>query len=74
MHPSMIEGFKSYYVVWKLLSSLRAFFVAFGLNRTMQYGNDSVSARRASDSWCLNRTMQYGNTRHIDVGCKCVHV
>ena len=29
------KKFKSYYVVWKLFSDTKAFFRAYGLNRTM---------------------------------------
>ena len=39
------KKFKSYYVVWKLFSDTKAFFRAYGLNRTMQYGNEKQNKR-----------------------------
>ena len=37
--------FKSYYVVWKLLTSSGCYFFYLGLNRTMQYGNPILSRK-----------------------------
>ena len=54
--------FKSYYVVWKLISLLSASSFSFCcLNRTMQYGNNKKLMQNFRYSIGLNRTMQYGN-------------
>ena len=36
-------GFKSYYVVWKLLMKLQQRTTDASLNRTMQYGNPATN-------------------------------
>ena len=44
IHLSPFGGFKSYYVVWKLgVPSPMMYSIFSCLNRTMQYGNSSVS-------------------------------
>ena len=43
-------------IVFKFL-----YFLSFGLNRTMQYGNIEFSRLTQENKKSLNRTMQYGN-------------
>ena len=65
IHPSIVEGvkneFKSYYVVWKLISthflgilghSFKSYYVVWKL----LYVSTNIGPGH-----CLNRTMQYGN-------------
>ena len=53
--------FKSYYVVWKRRSAQSIEYPQWGLNRTMQYGNEIWLNDKDSSDVGLNRTMQYGN-------------
>ena len=53
--------FKSYYVVWKLSFSVKPPNLHTSLNRTMQYGNLSLTEALNPHLLRLNRTMQYGN-------------
>ena len=62
-YNASLEGFKSYYVVWKLRPGNLSCFSIVGLNRTMQYGNNSGKTLDTSPDICLNRTMQYGNKK-----------
>ena len=41
-----IIKFKSYYVVWKLISCIDMFGFAVSLNRTMQYGNKFEAGKK----------------------------
>ena len=41
--------FKSYYVVWKHNNKMYVLMIFSGLNRTMQYGNSSVSIKQEID-------------------------
>ena len=59
---SRVARFKSYYVVWKRFEKSNNNSDWHGLNRTMQYGNDTMSDEEIEADEGLNRTMQYGNT------------
>ena len=54
-------GFKSYYVVWKREKVSIEYKKKKSLNRTMQYGNQTLEKSKKQNKKSLNRTMQYGN-------------
>ena len=64
------QKFKSYYVVWKPMAIGIIRPALRSLNRTMQYGNGYIAARKAAAQKGLNRTMQYGNSLQVWAICR----